>query len=843
VLLPQPGISRALSVDRAARVTNVRYAVRLALTADSGLPIRGSMRLEFTLGDASAPLLLDFRPGARGGLEQCRVNGVVVQLSIEHGHVMLPASLLAAGRNEVACEFLAGAAPLNRREGYLYTIFVPARAHEAIPCFDQPDLKARWVLTLDLPPGWRAIANADVASVEPVESGLHDANGAHGSRVSFAETELLPTYLFAFAAGVFAEERLTRDGRAIRMYHRSTDRDLLAANLDAIVDAHAAALGWLEDYTGISYPFGKFDIVLVPDFQFGGMEHPGAIFYNQAALLLPASATRHQLLARANVIAHETAHMWFGDLVTMPWFDDVWLKEVCANFMASKIVNPQFPDIDHDLRFLHAHYPAAYDVDRTAGANPIRQRLDNLADAGSLYGAIVYLKSPVVFRQLEILLGEAPLRAALREYLSTFAFGSASWPQLLAILSRHSAVDLTRWSRDWIDQPGRPRITARVSDADAGVPSVHLQTTDPAGARDLSWPQPIDAGLGYDSTIQHGRVWLDGVCTMRTPSARRPDYVLTNGRGLAYGDCRLDEQSRTWLLAHFSRLPDALTRASAWLTLWDALLSGELVPAALFDLGRRSLAFESSELNVQRTLLDLQRLFWVFYSADERAIEASRIEAALRELLSGAPTRTLKAAVLASLRSIATTPTTIEWLRAVWNGDATVEGLTLAEPDHIELAKELAVRTTGPAARTFIEYQIARTIDPDRRASLRYLSGALSPDSGERQAFFGHVSRAENRTREPWVIEGARWLHHPLRASEAVAMIQPALALTEELARTGDIFLPKRWVDATLAAHGSIEAAAAVRQFLDSRSTGYPHALRRIVLASADYLFRAAARR
>ena len=131
---------------------------------------------------------------------------------------------------------------------------------------------------------------------------------------------------------------------------------------------------WLERYTGIPYPFGKFDFVLVPSFQFGGMEHPGSIFYNASSLLLDPSATTNQKLGRASLIAHETSHMWFGDLVTMRWFDDVWMKEVFANFMAAKIVNPSFPEINHELRFLYAHYPSAYDVDRTAGTNAIRQR-------------------------------------------------------------------------------------------------------------------------------------------------------------------------------------------------------------------------------------------------------------------------------------------------------------------------------------------------------------------------------------------------------------------------------------------------------------------------------------
>ena len=170
------------------------------------------------------------------------------------------------------------------------------------------------------------------------------------------------------------------------MFHRETDERKVARNRDAIFDLHARALAWLEEYTGIPYPWGKFDFVLIPSFQFGGMEHPGAIFYNASTLLLDESATQNQLLGRANTISHETSHMWFGDLVTMRWFNDVWMKEVMANFLAAKIVNPSFPEINHDLRFLLSHYPSAYGIDRTAGANPIRQNLANLDEAGTLYG-------------------------------------------------------------------------------------------------------------------------------------------------------------------------------------------------------------------------------------------------------------------------------------------------------------------------------------------------------------------------------------------------------------------------------------------------------------------------
>ena len=161
--------------------------------------------------------------------------------------------------------------------------------------------------------------------------------------VKFAQTEPLPTYLVAFIAGDFKIETAERNGRTFRMFHRETDAAKVARNRDAIFDLHARALEFLERYTAIPYPFGKFDFVAIPAFQFGGMEHAGKILYNASGLMLDESATQNQLLGRASVIAHETAHMWFGDLVTMRWFNDVWMKEVFANFMAAKIVNPSFP--------------------------------------------------------------------------------------------------------------------------------------------------------------------------------------------------------------------------------------------------------------------------------------------------------------------------------------------------------------------------------------------------------------------------------------------------------------------------------------------------------------------
>ena len=502
----------------------------------------------------------------------------------------------------------------------MYTLFVPARARLAFPCFDQPDLKARYSLTLEIPKGWEALAN-----------GQESARQERGDRLTltFAETPPLPTYLFAFAAGRFQIETADRQGRRFRMFHRETDAAKVARNREAIFDLHAASLEWLERYTGIPYPFGKFDFLLVPSFQFGGMEHAGAIFYNASGLLLDQSATQNQLLGRASVIAHETSHMWFGDLVTMRWFNDVWMKEVFANFMAAKIVNPSFPQINHELRFLLTYYPAAYEVDRTAGTNAIRQRLDNLDEAGTLYGAIIYQKAPIVMRQLEMMLGEDGFRDGLREYLGAHRFANATWADLIRVLDARTAEDLETWSRTWIEEAGRPVITTDLRVENGRIARLALVQRDPAPRRGLVWTERIQMALGYDDEIRRIPVSLNAA-RVDVPEARglpAPRFALPTGGGLGYGGFVLDPATRAYLLTHLPDVPDALTRGSALVTLWEDMLDGRARPAEVVDVLVRGLPRERDELNLQRMLAYVQQGFWKFLPDASRHALGPKLEA------------------------------------------------------------------------------------------------------------------------------------------------------------------------------------------------------------------------
>ena len=829
---PEAGTSETLGRDRAARVSHLRYDVAFSVPTARQAPIVGRETITFDLAGASAPLAVDFDPHRMNAVHAIDVNGASVQARAANGHLLFPASALQQGENQITIAFDAGDVPLNRSDDFLYTIFVPARAHEAFPCFDQPDLKARWTLSLEVPEGWEAVSN-QAASARDTRDGR--------TRLGFAETQPISTYLFAFATGRFSIERAERRGRELRMFHRENDAQKIARNRDAIFDLHAAALDWMEQYTGIPYPFGKFDFVMIPAFQFGGMEHPGAIFYNANGLLLDESATQTQILDRAGTISHETAHMWFGDLVTMRWFDDVWMKEVFANFMAAKIVNPSFPMVNHELRFLLDNYPAAYAVDRTAGTNAIRQPLANLSEAGTLYGAIIYQKAPIVMRQLELLLGPDSFRDGLRDYLRGHAYANASWSDLIELLDDRTPEDLAAWSHAWVEEEGRVIITTDLRIETGRIARLAFTQRDPYPRRGLTWGQQMQIALGYENGVRLLPARLNALSVDVTDAQgwEAPRFVLPNGAGLAYGEFHLDPRSREWLVHSLPAIDDPLTRGSAWVALWDAMLDDEVGAADMIELALRALPRETDELVTQRILGYLNQAYWRFSPASRRAAQATRVETALRTGLEAAQTTSLKGAYFSTLRDVALTGQTLAWLQRVWRQEQKVPGLTLAENDDIALAQELAVRAV-PGWKAILQQQIDRTKNPDRKARLQFVVPALSDDPAVRDRFFQSLKDPANRRREPWVLDGVAYLHHPLRAATSEKYLRPSLELLQEIQQTGDIFFPKRWMDATFSGHRSAAAAQVARSFIDRLPRGYPDRLRRVILSSVDNLFRAA---
>ena len=819
------GVPLALAQARAAAISDVVYTLHFDVPAIATEPVRGEVDVRFTQTDMSLPIVLDFRAPA-GQVTQVLLNGEPVQFNSVPDHIVIPAAALQPGEQSVSVSFQSTDAALNRQQDFMYALFVPDRASTAFPVFEQPDIKARYALSLSIPASWQALANGALLSREP------QAADASRHVLRFAQTLPISSYLFAFAAGELQTDTAERDGRTFTLYHRETDPEKLARNRDAIFDLHATALNWLEDYTGIEYPFGKFDFFAVPAFQFGGMEHPGAIWYRAETLFLDPTASRTQELGRASLIAHETAHMWFGDLVTMRWFDDVWMKEVFANFMAAKIAAPSFPDLNMPLRFFQAHHPTAYGVDRTAGTNPVRQVLANLRDAGSLYGAIIYQKAPVVMQQLEQLIGEAVLQEGLRQYLQAYQFSNASWTDLISILDALSDQDLLRWSQAWVDEPGRPRINARWTGE-----GIALTQRDDNNTRGLRWQQRVSILTGKGDSVSEYFVDIEGdSAQLAVPGAAEPDFILPGSDGISYGRFELDEQSILSLLDVTARLEDPLHRAVSWQGLWEEVLDQRLSASRFFDALTKSLSTERDELLTQQMLGLLRNTFWRFLPEEERRVRAPHVEQLLWQGLEQAPTAGQKGAWFNAIVDVTLSEQGVNMLENIWRMNVTPAGLPLQEQQYIALAEALALREV-PQAQSILDEQQTRISNPDRLARFRFVRPAFSADPAERRALFDSFAQLSNRRVESWVLDAQRAINHPLRAQTSLAMLPAALALSEEIQRTGDIFFPLRWLNATLDGHSSEEAAQVVRQFMAQRSD-LPAPLRAKMLQAADDLFR-----
>ncbi len=776
----EPGVSLELAQLRKAALSEIRYRFQLDIPPEPDREITGVARIDFHWSDASGrDLVLDFRNPAER-VDWVKANGVEVTPEFQADHMLIRAGDLSAdGNNRVTLGITAGDEALNRNEGFLYTLFVPDRARFSLPVFDQPDLKSRLTWELTIPRSWNAIANAPL--VQRSAAGRDSEFGGDRDRLIFAESDPLPTYLFAFAAGEFESIHREINGRRMELLHRETDRQKLERNLDAVFELHAMSLAWLENYTGLEYPFSSFGFVLIPSFQYGGMEHPGAIAYRASSLLLEENATEAEHLGRASLIAHETAHMWFGDLVTMAWFDDVWTKEVFANFMAAKIVHPAFPSVDHDLRFLLAHHPAAYAVDRTRGANAIRQPLENLDQAGTLYGAIIYRKAPIVMKHLEQRVGEEAFRNGMREYLSRYAYSNADWHDLVRILDELEPSDLRSWSDVWVEQAGRPTISCRR--AGGAEPGVVVQQADP-WSRGRIWPQRLSVAFllddeqGVPRLIDRAEIELRGgsVGVPIPATARDADsvFVIPNSGGTEYGLFQPDAASLAFLVERHAQLEDPLLRGVAWLTLWDAMLEHRIPPETLLSTAVVSIETEPAEQLVSRILADVTQTYWRFLSESQRQRWARPLEEAVWSALEASETRTRRAAFFTAYVDLASSRETVARIGRLWSGEEKVPGLSLSQRDRISMARVLALNE-APGWRQVLETQASDIGNPDRLAEFKFLRDSLDADPGTRRAFFESLRDPANRHREPWVLQGLANLHHPLRATSAIPLVLPAL--------------------------------------------------------------------
>ena len=819
---PELGVSKELAAIRKENISNINYSIYISVPSNMESKIPSRVEISFELKKLQR-VVLDYRMND-SSLKSVTVNSRVYNTKPENGHIAIPAWYLYKGANKVDIDFYAGESSLNRKKDFLYTLLVPDRASTVFPCFDQPDMKAIFNLTLEVPKDWTAVTN----------SAAENSMQTDTSKIfMFGKTQPLSTYLFAFAAGKFDTISRTENNRKIVLYHRESDLKKVERNLDAIFNSHFHSLNWLESYTGIPYPFDKLDIVLIPDFQYSGMEHSGAIFYRDARLLLDENPSVNQKLGQANLIAHEVAHQWFGNLVTMRWFNDVWLKEVFAGLMADKIVNPQFPEVNHQLSFLLSHYPRAYSVDRTSGSNPIQQKLDNLLFAGTLYGDIIYHKAPIAMMQLEKTMGEELFQKGVQQYLKQYCMANADWNELISVFDTRTPIDLKNWSKAWVEQAELPIISSKIKhDKDSSMTLCLSQKT-----KGIEIPMEYSVAIIDENSKVETYNIKHNDSQVKINIDNNDNIILLNSNGLGYGQFITEQDNLNKLINSSVVIDDALARASNLISVNEIFLNGKLNKTEYFNFLLSSLNKEKEPQIRNYLLSNIEMVWWQFMTQDERTKQSQFLEFTLYKLFNSKniPVDERKP-IFQTYTRTAISSEAIENLVDFWNSTAKIDGITLSEQDLTNLALEIAVRGVHEAD-SLLGVQLNRITNNDRLSKFRFVKRAVSNDEAIRDDFFHSLFNAQNRRPEPWVTEALRYFNHPLRTAHSIHYLTASLDLLPEIQQTGDIFFPKMWLDATLWGHSSPEAAKIVVDWLNSHPQVSEN-LRNKLKQSADMLFR-----
>jgi aminopeptidase N len=599
-------VTRDEAVVRAALITVDHYEIELDLSAavDDSFFI-STTTIRFRCADAGAATFVEL---AAESILDGEFNGVALDVAADalaDGRLLLSP---LAGDNQ--CRVRARMAYSTAVEGihrfvdpadgevYLYAQAGPEYAKRIFACFDQPDLKAPLSLTVLAPPGWTVRANGAGAQVST-------------GRWEFAPTERISTYLMTVIAGPYYEhpDRVVHDGIPLGLLCRRSLAPQLDQHAGEILQLTAACFDRYHEMFAIRYPFGKYDQVFVPEFTWGAVENPGCVTFREE-LLFRSAATETQLQSRAVVIAHEMAHMWFGDLVTLRWWDDIWLNESFAEYLGWRVTVEATRYAQAWTTFAVGRKSSGYVADQRPSTHPVAP--DDVRDAAQAilnFDGISYAKGASVLRQLVAWIGDEAFITGLRAFFAAHAFGNATLADLLAAWATASGRDLDAWAAVWLRTPQvntvRPQVTI---DQDGRYSRVVVVQT---AHRDHPVLRPHRIGIGcYDPDGAGPRLEVDldpSVDSGQTEVAelagvKAPAVLLLNDGDISFVKVRFDGRSQESLAETLPRLTDPLARALVWGALADATRDGDLSARHYLDLVSAALPAETSVAIVEDVL-------------------------------------------------------------------------------------------------------------------------------------------------------------------------------------------------------------------------------------------------
>lgn len=789
----ETGVSQTLAKWRAANYSDVRY--KLNITLEKGAPLlKGEIeiRVKLTGEAAKNDLILDWRTTQfendkdKPFIDVVAVNESVIKKLPDSNnfawmtskeHLIIAQRLLKTGENTIKIQFASpiktsGSAItryVDKEDGaeYIYSLFVPSDASTAFPVFDQPDLKARFQLNVSIGggrqrPDWNVVSNTQVSF--SMSSTWHNF-------YAFVETKPISTYVFAFAAGDFAEmsvtpalagiattqsEKFALENAPIKtpanagvtdlpmkIYVRKSQAEKFKQHAAETFRLNREGVKFLETYFDYKFPFPKYDLVLIPEFPFGGMEHAGATFLRESSIIFPTEPTKNDLVSRANVIFHEAAHQWFGDTVTMKWFDDLWLKEGFAEFMAYKTLEKVMPEYNAWKIFYERNKQAAYLTDSTKGTTPIYQEIPNLSAAKSAYGNIVYRKAPSFLKQAEFYLGEKEFQTAVKAFLKKHEFANAEWTDLVKEFSAATRnefsrnrpnpdlpYDIQNWTNTWVRKAGLP-ITEifpfAYDDGDFQI-LIFEDKSDRIFQLNYSQTSSLKDGAEWGQKIQFARILdngkkqifraiLDSSRAWKIDATKKADNkdfpplerrdgniekskvvcVFPNYQDYGYGIFLLDEKSRDYVLANIQTEKDDFLRAMMWGALWDAVREGELNPKDYVELVVKNINVETDESTIQTILSRVSTAMNYYLSDEQRAALTPQLEEILIDKMQNSATAGQRITFYRAFLNIASSEQAKIVLRDILSEDFGIGGgNTKMRPGKVTIGGKV-VRAANPA--------------------------------------------------------------------------------------------------------------------------------------------------
>jgi aminopeptidase N len=803
------GIPRQLARERAANISDVHYKLSLSLNPHA-TDVPGSVEITFALKQPSETLL-DYRDGL---LKSMAINGQAGEATAQNGHIILSAALLHAGKNTVDVNFTSHAGPAgkpiiqyeDKDDGseYVYTLFVPMDASMAFPCFDQPDIKGKFELTIDTPSDWIVISNT---------TGQTSTQNVW----KFPETLPLPTYLVAFAAGPF--QKITQTGEPT-VYFRKSQLARARQEVPELQEITAKGIRFLTDYFAQPFPFPKYDMVLIPGMAYGGMEHAGATFLREESVLFRTATTHSDILGRDILTLHELTHQWFGDLVTMRWFDDLWLKEGFAQFMAYRALSSLRPEDVVWKRFYQTIKPGAYGIDQTLGTTPIYQDIGNLNVAKSAYGAIVYSKAPGVLKQLWYVLGDEHFRHGLQAYLREHAYANAEWGDLVHAFEQASGRSLGKWADTWIRKRAMPEVDVAWSCSGNKMQSLTVTQHDVLD-EGVVWPMAMEVGLHYPD----GSKWAMpleihmAATKIDRPFADShqpcPAWIFANENDYAYGRFLLDNKSQEYVMAHLGDMSDSFRRALLWGSLWQSVQVADLDPRRYIELATALLQNEKDEMILAQTVGHSASALHRYVSDADRHRLTPPLDQIAATHMQQDSDRNLRIVWFRGFRALAASMESRARLKELLEetGSELIPGIVLRPLDRWNMVTTL-IALNDPDADKILAREKERDHSTDGQ-KYAYMAEAARPDAATKKRYFEDYTQNSERP-EDWVQTSLGAFNYWNQSMLTQPYIEPALQALPQIKRERKIFFLVAWLDSFIDGQQSAKSDEIVHHYLDT---------------------------